>query len=51
MRSLIQVNKLANRRTAKNQGAYTNSRLRQSFLRGVTKHLLAHAPVPVLMSH
>ena len=32
-------------------GAYTHSRLRQSFLGGVTRHLLAHAPVPLLMSH
>jgi len=32
-------------------GAYTHSRLRQSFLGGVTKHLLVHAPVPLLMSH
>lgn len=32
-------------------GAYTHSRLRQAFLGGVTKHLLAHAPVPLLMSH
>ena len=32
-------------------GAYTHSRLRQSFLGGVTNHLLAHAPVPLLMSH
>jgi nucleotide-binding universal stress UspA family protein len=32
-------------------GAYTHSRLRQSFLGGVTKHLLAHSPVPLLMSH
>jgi nucleotide-binding universal stress UspA family protein len=32
-------------------GAYTHSRLRQSFLGGVTKHLLAHALVPLLMSH
>jgi nucleotide-binding universal stress UspA family protein len=31
-------------------GAYTHSRLRQSFLGGVTRHLLAHTPVP-LMSH
>jgi nucleotide-binding universal stress UspA family protein len=31
-------------------GAYTHSRLRQSFLGGVTRHLLAHAPVPLLMS-
>jgi nucleotide-binding universal stress UspA family protein len=28
-------------------GAYTHSRLRQSFLGGVTRHLLAHAPVPL----
>jgi nucleotide-binding universal stress UspA family protein len=32
-------------------GAYTHSRLRQSFLGGVTRHLLAHASVPLLMSH
>jgi nucleotide-binding universal stress UspA family protein len=32
-------------------GAYTHSRLRQTFLGGVTKHLLSHAPVPLLMSH
>ena len=32
-------------------GAYTHSRLRQTFLGGVTRHLLAHAPVPLLMSH
>jgi nucleotide-binding universal stress UspA family protein len=32
-------------------GAYTHSRLRQSFLGGVTKHLLGHAPIPLLMSH
>ena len=32
-------------------GAYTHSRLRQTFLGGVTKYLLAHAPVPLLMSH
>jgi nucleotide-binding universal stress UspA family protein len=32
-------------------GAYTHSRLRQSFLGGVTRHLLTHAPVPLLMSH
>jgi nucleotide-binding universal stress UspA family protein len=31
-------------------GAYTHSRLRQSFLGGVTRHLLAHAAVPLLMS-
>jgi nucleotide-binding universal stress UspA family protein len=32
-------------------GAYTHSRLREAFLGGVTKHLLTHAPVPLLMSH
>jgi nucleotide-binding universal stress UspA family protein len=32
-------------------GAYTHSRLREAFLGGVTKHLLAHASVPLLMSH
>ena len=32
-------------------GAYTHSRVRQSFLGGVTRHLLAHGPVPLLMSH
>jgi nucleotide-binding universal stress UspA family protein len=32
-------------------GAYTHSRMREAFLGGVTKHLLAHAPVPLLMSH
>jgi nucleotide-binding universal stress UspA family protein len=32
-------------------GAYTHSRHRQTFLGGVTRHLLAHAPVPLLMSH
>jgi nucleotide-binding universal stress UspA family protein len=32
-------------------GAYTHSRLRQRFLGGVTEHLLAHAPVPLLMCH
>jgi nucleotide-binding universal stress UspA family protein len=32
-------------------GAYTHSRLQQTFLGGVTKHLLAHAPVPLLMGH
>jgi nucleotide-binding universal stress UspA family protein len=32
-------------------GAYTHSRLRQLFLGGVTRHLLTHAPVPLLMSH
>jgi nucleotide-binding universal stress UspA family protein len=32
-------------------GAYTHSRLRQRFLGGVTKHLLGHAPIPLLMTH
>ena len=32
-------------------GAYTHSRMREAFLGGVTQHLLAHAPVPLLMSH
>jgi len=32
-------------------GAYTHSRLRQDLLGGVTKHLLAQAPMPLLMCH
>jgi nucleotide-binding universal stress UspA family protein len=32
-------------------GAYTHSRLRESVLGGVTRHLLAHAPAPLLMCH
>ncbi|HTW51241.1 MAG TPA: universal stress protein [Stellaceae bacterium] len=32
-------------------GAYTHSRMREAFLGGVTKQLLADAPVPLLMSH
>ena len=32
-------------------GAYTHSRMREAFLGGVTKHLLSHAPVPLLMNH
>lgn len=32
-------------------GAYTHSRLRQSFMGGVTSHILAHADIPVLLSH
>lgn len=32
-------------------GAYTHSRLRQSFLGGVTTHVLANAEIPVLLSH
>lgn len=32
-------------------GAYTHSRLRQFILGGVTRHMLHHATVPVLMMH
>jgi nucleotide-binding universal stress UspA family protein len=32
-------------------GAYTHSRLRQSFLGGVTRYVLENAPVPLLMAH
>lgn len=32
-------------------GAYTHSRLRQSFLGGVTRHVLVNATIPVVMSH
>jgi nucleotide-binding universal stress UspA family protein len=32
-------------------GAYTHSRLRQSFLGGVTGHILSEARIPVVMSH
>lgn len=32
-------------------GAYTHSRLRQLILGGVTRHVMSHAHVPVLMSH
>jgi nucleotide-binding universal stress UspA family protein len=32
-------------------GAYTHSRLLQSFLGAVTRHLLARTPVPLLMNH
>jgi nucleotide-binding universal stress UspA family protein len=32
-------------------GAYTHSRLRQLILGGVTRHILDHAPLPVLLSH
>jgi nucleotide-binding universal stress UspA family protein len=32
-------------------GAYTHSRLRQAFLGGVTSRVLAHAEIPVLLSH
>lgn len=32
-------------------GAYTHSRLRESVLGGVTRHMLTQAPVPLLMCH
>lgn len=32
-------------------GGYTHSRLRQLILGGVTRHMLAHAELPVLMNH
>ena len=32
-------------------GAYTHSRLRQLILGGVTRHVLTHATIPVLLSH
>lgn len=32
-------------------GAYTHSRLRQLILGGVTRHVLSHAAIPVLLSH
>jgi nucleotide-binding universal stress UspA family protein len=32
-------------------GGYTHGPLRQSMLGGVTRHILKHAPVPVLMAH
>lgn len=32
-------------------GAYTHSRLRQAFLGGLTRHVLEHADLPVLMAH
>ncbi len=33
------------------KGAYTQSRLRQMIFGGATRHILAHASVPVLMAH
>lgn len=33
------------------KGAYTQSRLRHMIWGGATSHLLAHAPIPVLMAH
>jgi nucleotide-binding universal stress UspA family protein len=32
-------------------GAYTHSRMRQFILGGVTKHVLGHAQIPMLMAH
>jgi nucleotide-binding universal stress UspA family protein len=32
-------------------GAYTHSRLRQLILGGVTRHIMSHATIPVLLSH
>jgi len=32
-------------------GAYTHSRMRQLILGGVTKHVLGHAKIPMLMAH
>jgi nucleotide-binding universal stress UspA family protein len=33
------------------KGAYTQSRLRQMIFGGTTRHILAHAKLPVLMAH
>jgi nucleotide-binding universal stress UspA family protein len=33
------------------KGAYSQSRLRQIFLGGRTRHILAHTKIPVLLSH
>jgi nucleotide-binding universal stress UspA family protein len=33
------------------KGAYTQSRLRQMIFGGTTRHVLAHAKLPVLMAH
>ncbi|MBI3435244.1 MAG: universal stress protein [Proteobacteria bacterium] len=33
------------------KGAYTQSRLRQMIFGGVTRHILSHANLPVLMAH
>jgi len=32
-------------------GAYTHSRVREMFLGGVTRHVLAHATIPVIVAH
>ena len=33
------------------KGAYTHTRLRQMIFGGMTRHILSHAPMPVLMAH
>jgi nucleotide-binding universal stress UspA family protein len=33
------------------KGAYTQSRLREMIFGGTTRHVLAHAKLPVLMAH
>jgi nucleotide-binding universal stress UspA family protein len=33
------------------KGAYTQSRLRQMIFGGATQHVLANAPLPVLLAH
>ena len=33
------------------KGAYTHTRLRQLIFGGMTRHILSHAPMPVLMAH
>ena len=33
------------------KGAYTHTRLRQMIFGGMTRHILTHAPMPVLMAH
>ena len=32
-------------------GAYSHSRLREMLWAGVTKHIISHAGIPVLMAH
>lgn len=32
-------------------GAYTHSRMRQLILGGVTRHVLEHSDIPLLMAH
>jgi nucleotide-binding universal stress UspA family protein len=33
------------------KSAYTQSRLRQMIFGGTTRHILAHAPLPIFMAH